>query len=138
MSVMNGNMLSRVINEIVIIKELEILNSSEIKEKENKKIVKECNGFDLEMMNGSEMGKLRVKIEGVLRDEKLRVVTDIEIRKLREEVKEVMWSFYCENKFSLSEDIGDYREEIIVELMKGKDVKDVFEFYGGSGLVKVA
>jgi len=135
---MKGKMLSKVINEIVIIKELEILNSNEIKEKENEERVIECNGCDLKLMNGSEIEKLRMKIERVLRDEKLRVFKNIEVGKLREEVKEIMWGYFCENRFSLSEDIGDYREEIIVELMKGGGVKEVFEVYGGSGLVRVA
>ena len=134
---MNGYMSSRVINEIVITKELKILNGSEIKEK-NKKFVKEWNGCDLKVMSGSEIGKLRIKIEVVLRDENLRVVKNSEIRKLREEVKEIMWGYFCENRFYLSEYVGDFREEIIVELMKGRDVNEVFELFGGSGLVKVA
>ena len=49
-----------------------------------------------------------------------------------------MWIYFNRNSDCLSEDIGDFREEIIVELMKGGDVEEVFELYGGSGLVKVA
>ena len=138
MSVMNGDMGSRVIDEIAIIKELEILKGSEIRKENNKKIVKECSGYDLKVMSGSEIGELRVKIEGVLRDEKLGVIRNVEIRKLREEVKGVMWRYYCENKFELNEGIGDFREEIIVELMKGGDVKKVFEFFGRGGLARIA
>jgi hypothetical protein len=55
---------------------------------------------------------------------------------LREEVKDIMWGYFCENRMNLSADIGDFREDIIVDLMKGCDVKEVFELYGRVGILK--
>jgi len=138
------NMTNKVINEIVIIEELKILSGGELKE-ENKELVEKWSVCDLEMMNGSEIGELRKKIEVVMRDEKsreakkskLRVIKNSEIREWREEVKEIMWGYFNKNRMNLSEDIGDFREDIIVDLMKGCDVKEVFELYGGVGVLKV-
>jgi hypothetical protein len=132
---MNGYMSNKVINEIVIIEELKSLSGIELKEK-NKELVEKWSTCDLEVMNHSEIGKLRMEIEGVLRDEKLRVIRNSELGKWREEVKKVMWEYFCENRMNLSEDIGDFREEIIVDLMKGCDVREVFEVYGGLGMLK--
>jgi len=137
-------MTNKVINEIVIIEELKILSGGELKE-ENKELVEKWSVCDLEMMNGSEIGELRKKIEVVMRDEKsreakkskLRVIKNSEIREWREEVKEIMWGYFNKNRMNLSEDIGDFREDIIVDLMKGCDVKEVFELYGGVGVLKV-
>jgi len=133
---MNLNMTSKVINEIVIIEELKVLRGSELKEK-NKELVEKWSVCDLEMMNGSETGELRKKIEGVMRDEKLTVIRNSVLGKWREEVKEIMWNYYKKNRLILSADIGDFREQIIVDLMKGCDVKEVFELYGGTGMLKV-
>jgi hypothetical protein len=55
---------------------------------------------------------------------------------LREEVKEIMWVYFKKNRLKLSEDIGEFREAIIVDLMKGCDVKEVFELYGVVGILK--
>ena len=132
---MNGYMSNKVINEIVIIEELKSLSGSELKEK-NKELVDKWSTCDLDVMNRSEIGKLRMKIEVVLRDEKLRVIRNSELGKWREEVKKIMWEYFCENRMNLSEDIGDFREEIIVDLMKGCDVREVFEVYGGLGMLK--
>jgi hypothetical protein len=137
-------MANKVINEIVIIEELKILSGGELKE-ENKELVEKWSVCDFEMMNGSEIGELRKKIEVVMRDEKsreaknskLRVIKNSEIREWREEVKKIMWEYFNKNRLNLSEDIGDFREDIIVDLMKGCDVKEVFELYGGVGILKV-
>ena len=128
-------MKSKDINEIVIIEELKILCGSGLKE-ENKKLVEEWSVCDFEMMNGIEIGELRKEIEVVMRDEKLSVVKNSVLGKWREEVKEIMWGYFCENRMNLSGYIGEFREDIIVDLMKGCDVKEVFELYGGVGILK--
>jgi len=65
-------------------------------------------------------------------------MTTTEVKKLREEAKETMWAFYSVNKSNYHESIGDFREEIIVELMKGIAVEEVFESYARSGVSKAA
>ena len=147
-------MSNRDINEISILFGLEKLNRCEkeglIKEKDKEDFRKDfekllnmdefkiMNINGLEVMDSSEVGKLKMEIDGLLRDYKLGMVLRSKLRELREEVKEVMWGYFCENRMNLSEDIGEYREDIIIDLMKGCDVKEVFELYGGRGLVKVA
>ena len=60
----------------------------------------------------------------------VKILTDREAGKLREEVKGIMWGYYSMNKFSFHESIRDYREDIIIELMKGGNVREVFELFG--------
>jgi hypothetical protein len=88
------------------------------------------------MMNGSEIGKLRLEIEKVMRSEKLSVVKNSVLGEWREEAKGIMWGYFNKNRLNLSEDIGEFREDIIVDLMKGCDVKEVFELYGGVRVLK--
>ena len=80
------------------------------------------------MMNGY-MGSQIVKEISEARG--VKKMTDIEVAKLRMSVKIIMWKYYSENKSQLSEYVTDFREEIIVELMKGESVEDVFESFGG-------
>ena len=102
-----------------------LLNMDEFK-------IMKMNG--LEVMDSSEVKKLKMEIDGLLKKYKLGVILRSKLRELREEVKEIMWEYFCENRMNLSEDIGEFREDIIVDLMKGCDVKEVFELYGGRGL----
>ena len=44
----------------------------------------------------------------------------------RTEAKKLMWEYYSENKMSLPKWIRECREEIIEELISGKDVRGVF------------
>ena len=80
------------------------------------------------MMNGY-MGSQIVKEISEARG--VKKMTDIEVAKLRMSVKIIMWKYYSENKSQLSEYVKDFREEIIVELMKGESVEDVFDSFGG-------
>ncbi len=68
----------------------------------------------------------------------VKMMTRVEVEKLRNQVKEVMWKYYSDNKLSFHESIRDSREEIIVELMKGNDIREVFEIFGGVGILKSA
>ncbi len=61
----------------------------------------------------------------------VKMMTRVEVEKLRNEAKEIMWKYYSDNKLSFHESIRDSREEIIVELMKGVNVEEVFDFFGG-------
>jgi hypothetical protein len=158
MNVMNGNMLNRDINEISILFGLKKLNWCE-KEgliKDGKKIRDDkkeefrkdfdellnmyeyvmMNMNGLEMMDSSEVEKLKIEIDGLLKEYKLGVILRSKLGNLREEVKEIMWSYFKKNRLNLSVDISDFREDIIVDLMKGCDVKEVFELYGGVGMLK--
>jgi len=103
---MNGEMGSRVIKEI-----------SKVRMEKELKNIEEVN------LPESDKKELRKKVKDKL--------SKTEISKLRMEVKIVMWKFYSENKSLLSEYVRDFREEIIVELMKGESVEDVFDSYGG-------
>ena len=152
MSSMNGNMSNRDLNEVSILLGLEKLNScvkeGSIKDKKKEKF---SNDFDellnmdefklmnmsgLEMMDSSEVEKLKIEIDGLLKKYELGMILRSKLRNLREEVKEIMWSYFNENRLNLSVDVGDFREDIIVDLMKGCDVKEVFELYGGAGILK--
>jgi hypothetical protein len=82
-------MTRKVINEIVIIEELKVLCGSKLKE-ENKELVEKWSVCDLEMMNGSETGELRMEIEKVMRSEKLSVVKNSVLGEWREEAKGIM------------------------------------------------
>ena len=79
------------------------------------------------MMNGY-MGSQIVKEISEARG--VKKMTDIEVGKLRMSVKIIMWRYYSDNKSLLSEYVREFREEIIVELMKGESVEDVFESFG--------
>jgi len=57
------------------------------------------------------------------------VLSNAKIEKLRSDVKTVMWKYYSENKPLFPDYIGEFREDIIVELMKGESVEDVFDSY---------
>jgi hypothetical protein len=154
MSLVNGYLSNRVMGELSIILGLKKLDGceekgligndkegkfckdfDELKEREEFKLM-ELNG--LEGMKGSEISKVKNGVDSLLKKYGLGMITRTKLKDLREEVKGVMWSYFNRNRDCLSEDIGDFREEIIVELMKGGDVEEVFELYGGSGLVKVA
>jgi hypothetical protein len=60
------------------------------------------------------------------------------VSKLRSEVKEVMWKYYSVNKLNLPDYIGEFREKIIIELMKGEDVEDVFNSVLEDEVLRVA
>ena len=158
MSLVNGYMSNRDINEISILFGLEKLNrckkeglikdgkkiKDDKKEKFNKDFEKLLNMNEykimningLEVMDSSEVEKLKIEIDRLLSEYKLGMILRNKLRELREEVKEIMWVYFCENRMNLSVDIGDFREDIIVDLMKGFDVKEVFELYGGVGMLK--
>jgi len=80
------------------------------------------------MMNGY-MGSQIVKEISEARG--VKKMTDIEVAKLRMSVKIIMWKYYSENKSQLSEYVREFREDIIVQLMKGESVEDVFDSFGG-------
>jgi len=80
------------------------------------------------MMNGY-MGSQIVK--EISEASGVKKMTDSEVGKLRMSVKIIMWKYYSENKSLLPEHVRDFREEIIIELMKGESVEDVFGSYGG-------
>ena len=44
----------------------------------------------------------------------------------RAEAKKLMWEYYRDNKASLPKWIGEYREEILENLVDGRDVTIVF------------
>lgn len=152
MSLVNGYMSNRDISEISIFLGLEKLNSCEkeglIKERDKKEFSKDfekllnmdefkiMNMNGLEVMDSSEVRKLKMEIDGLLKKYSLGMILRSKLVELREEVKEIMWGYFNKNRLNLSEDIGDFREDIIVDLMKGCDVKEVFELYGGVGILK--
>jgi len=88
--------------------------------------------IDEKVLSDSKKEELKKKLE----DKKIMKTT--EIRKLRSEVKKVMWKYYSENKSSLPDYISEFREEIIVELMKGQSVEVVFDSYGNAVAVWVS
>ena len=151
MSLVNGYMSNRDINEISIFLGLEKLNRCEkeglIKVKDKKEFRKDfekllnldefkiMNIDGLEKMDSSEVGKLKIEVDGLLKKYSLGMILIGKLVELREEVKEIMWGYFCKNRMNLSADIGDFREDIIVDLMKGCDVKEVFELYGGVGIL---
>ena len=158
MSLVNGYLSNRNINEISILLGLVKVNRCE-KEgiiKDGKKIEDDAKEEfkmdyekllnmdefkimkmnDLEVMDSSEVGRLKIEVDRFLKKYGMGMILRSKLGELREEVKEVMWEYFCENRKSLSEDIGEFREDIIVDLMKGCDVKEVFELYGGVGLLK--
>lgn len=49
-----------------------------------------------------------------------------DIIRLRDEAKRIMWKHYSFNKASYPDFIRNYREQIIVALMKGGEVESVF------------
>jgi len=59
------------------------------------------------------------------------VMTNVEIVKLRSDAKIAMWQYYSENKSLFPDYISEFREDIIVELMKGLSVETVFDSYRG-------
>jgi hypothetical protein len=61
----------------------------------------------------------------------VKKMTATEVIKLRMSVKLTMWKYYSENKSLIPEHVREFREDIIVELMKGESVEDVFASYGG-------
>ena len=101
---MNGEMGSRVIKEISIVR-----------------MEKGLKNIEKKNLQESEKQELRKKVKDKL--------SQSDIRKLREEVKQVMWKYYSENKHLLADYVGEFREDIIVELMKGESVEDVFDSY---------
>lgn len=115
---MNGLMTSQ------IVKEISESRMSD-KEKEERRVKLE-KVFEMDLKD-SEKEEVRKKILNKY------VMSNVQIGKLRVEVKIVMWKYYSENKPLLPKYIGDFREEIIVELMKGESVEDVFDSYGGGG-----
>ena len=120
---MNGIMTSKIVKEIS-----ESRMSEEKKEERRVKLAK-VSEADLKECEKEEMG------EKILNK---YVMSSVQIGKLRAEVKIVMWKYYSENRPLFPDYIGEFREEIIVELMKGESVEDVFDSYrGGEGLLKV-
>ncbi|MFC1560313.1 hypothetical protein ACFL3W_00040 [Pseudomonadota bacterium] len=115
---MNGIMTSQIVKEIS-----ESRMSKEEKEERRVKLEK-VSEADLQESDKEEMRK---KILAKY------VMSNVQIGKLRTEVKIVMWKYYSENKSIFPDYIGDFREEIIVELMKGKSVETVFDSYRGGG-----
>lgn len=84
-------------------------------------------------MNG-KMTTSTIKNISIARGVKL--MRDKEIRHLRGEMKQVMWAHYKTHKLSFHESVRGYREEILVELMKGREVREVFDQFGGMELLK--
>ena len=68
----------------------------------------------------------------------VKMMTRVEVEKLRNEVKEVMWKYYSMNKPYLSEHVREFREEIIIELMKGVGVTEVFDLFGSMVVLKAS
>jgi hypothetical protein len=60
----------------------------------------------------------------------VKKMTATEVIKLRMSVKEIMWKYYSENRSSIPDHVPEFREEIIIELMKGESVEVVFGSYG--------
>ena len=115
---MNGIMTSQ------IIKEISESRMSEYQKEERRVKLEKVSETDLQDIEKEEMRK---KIFSKY------VMSNVQIGKLRMEVKNVMWKYYSENKSIFPDYIGDFREEIIVELMKGESVEDVFDSYRGGG-----
>ena len=61
----------------------------------------------------------------------VKKMTATEVIKLRMSAKSTMWKYYSENKSLIPEHVREFREDIIVELMKGEPVENVFGSYGG-------
>jgi hypothetical protein len=107
-----------------IVKEISESRMSKDEKEERKVKLEKVSETDLQDIEKEEMRK---KIFDKY------VMSNVQIGKLRVEVKVVMWKYYSENKPLFPDYIGEFREEIIVELMKGESVEDVFDSYRGSG-----
>jgi len=57
----------------------------------------------------------------------VRLMRESDINKLRDECLQIMWKHYSENKSKYSRNISDFRDDIILGLMEGKEVEDVFD-----------
>jgi hypothetical protein len=53
-------------------------------------------------------------------------ITALKLEQLRAESKRVMWEYYSAHKTTLPKYIKEYREDIIIGLMKGLSVEEVF------------
>jgi hypothetical protein len=56
----------------------------------------------------------------------IKRMTGLKLEQLRTESKRMMWEYYSTHKSTLPVYIREYREDIIIELMKGASVEDVF------------
>ena len=111
---MYGMMTSQIVKEIS-----ESRMSKEAKEERSVKLEK-VSKSDLQECEKEEMGrKILAKY----------IMSNAKIEKLRADVKTVMWKYYSENKPLFPDYISEFREDIIVELMKGQSVEDVFDSY---------
>jgi hypothetical protein len=79
-------------------------------------------------MNGYMSSQL---VKEISESRGVKKMTAAEVLKLRTSVKKTMWKYYSENKSLIPEHVREFREDIIVELMKGESVEDVFASYGG-------
>ena len=82
---------------------------------------------DRKFIKNSGIGDVGISYQGILNSHGLKKLPGNGVTNLRSEVKEVMWKYYSVNKLNLPDYIGELREEIIIELMKGEDVEQVFD-----------
>ena len=118
----------------VSIKLQEILNSCDVKkitsselEQLKVKVQEILISHDMKFIKNSGIGDVGINYQGILNSHGLKKLSDTGVSKLRSEVKEAMWKYYSVNKLNLPDYIGEFREDIIIELMKGKDVEEVFD-----------
>jgi hypothetical protein len=107
-----------------IVKEISESRMSKTEKKERKIKLEEVSKMDIQECDKDEMRKKIVS---------KYVMSNVQIGNLRTEVKIVMWNYYSENKPLFPDYIGEFREDIIAELMKGESVENVFDSYRGSG-----
>ena len=106
-----------------IVKEISESRMSK-KEKEERKVkLDKISKSDFE---DSEKEEMRKKILAKY------VMSNVQIVKLRSDAKIAMWQYYSENKPLFPDYISEFREYIIVELMKGQSVENVFDSYRAS------
>ena len=103
-----------------IVKEISESRMSEAEKAERHVKLEKVSEADLP---GSEKQAMKQKILNKY------VMTNVEIVNLRSDAKIAMWQYYSENKSLFPDYISEFREDIIVELMKGQSVEDVFDSY---------
>jgi len=145
---MNAAMSNNIINEISVTRGMKRMTTSELEEL-CANIQEFLSSQDVKMIESSELEQLKVKIQNILVSHEMKFIknsgigkmgikyqellnsrglkklSDNGISKLRKEVKEVMWKYYPVNNLNLPDYIGEFREEIIIELMKGNTVERI-------------
>jgi hypothetical protein len=102
------------------------LTSNELKQL-RLKVQKILISHDMKFIKNGGFGSVSFKYQEILNSHGLKKISDNGISKLRMKSKEVMWKYYSVNKSNSPDYIGELRDEIITELMKGRTVGEVFD-----------